>query len=90
MRRTFQVRLLSSLEGAGGWKRAKGSNGPQDLSIALEYLPKILTSQVYDVAMDTPLTKATSLSSMLGNNVRLDLYCKTSVSRLIAVLCRCF
>lgn len=37
----------------------------------LNYLQRILTSRVYDVAMETPLDVAPGLSGRLGNDVRL-------------------
>jgi threonine dehydratase len=39
--------------------------------IAAAYLKKILTARVYDVAIETPLTPARSLSRRLGNTVLL-------------------
>ena len=40
-------------------------------AIASEYLRKILTAKVYDVAVETPLEAARSLSRRLGNHVLL-------------------
>jgi threonine dehydratase len=39
--------------------------------MAVDYLQKILTAKVYDVAVETPLELATTLSSRLGNRVLL-------------------
>jgi threonine dehydratase len=36
-------------------------------NVASEYLPKILTSQVYEIAVETLLSKASNLSANLGN-----------------------
>ncbi len=37
----------------------------------LDYLQRILTARVYDVAIETPLERATKLSARLGNDVWL-------------------
>src|SRR6188472_3656259 len=39
--------------------------------MAVDYLQKILTAKVYDVAVETPLELAATLSSRLGNRVLL-------------------
>ena len=39
--------------------------------MAIDYLQKILTARVYDVAQETPLEPARSLSERLGNQVLL-------------------
>lgn len=39
--------------------------------IAYDYLPKILTSQVYEAAIETPLTFAASMSASLQNEIYL-------------------
>mgnify|MGYP001600548962 CR=1 FL=1 len=49
-------------------KTAPVSPGPLSLS---DYLQKILTARVYDVAVETPLEAAPALSARLGNNVLL-------------------
>src|SRR2546430_13727525 len=38
---------------------------------ARDYLERILTSRVYDVAVETPLERAPALSSRIGNDVLL-------------------
>jgi threonine dehydratase len=35
----------------------------------IDYLQKILTAKVYDVAVETPLEEAVTLSRRLGNRV---------------------
>ena len=64
MRRSYSLFGSLSL----GWKNSKntGSN-----SISSEYLVKILTTQVYDVAIETPLTYAANLSALIHNEVFL-------------------
>ena len=37
----------------------------------IDYLPRILNSRVYDVAIETPLELAPNLSARLGNRVML-------------------
>ena len=37
----------------------------------IDYLKRILTSKVYDVAIETPLDRAPQLSARLGNNILL-------------------
>ena len=37
----------------------------------IDYLQKILTAKVYDVAVETPLEEAATLSRRLGNRVLL-------------------
>ncbi|MFY9509677.1 MAG: threonine ammonia-lyase, biosynthetic [Rubrivivax sp.] len=44
---------------------------PTGARIAAAYLKKILTARVYDVAQETPLTPARSLSRRIGNQVLL-------------------
>jgi len=39
--------------------------------MAVDYLQKILTAKVYDVAVETPLELAPALSARLGNRVLL-------------------
>src|SRR5829696_5773817 len=39
--------------------------------MAIDYLTKILTAKVYDVAVETPLDEAVTLSRRLGNHVLL-------------------
>src|SRR6476659_4014266 len=39
--------------------------------MAIDYLQKILTAKVYDVAVETPLEEAVTLSRRLGNRVLL-------------------
>ena len=48
--------------------RAAAKSGPLSLS---DYLQKILTARVYDVAVETPLEKAARLSKRLANTVLL-------------------
>lgn len=59
-------RLVSS---SNGWKNTTITNTVHP--IAIEYLPRILNSQVYDAAIETPLTTAANLSSALGNEIYL-------------------
>ena len=37
----------------------------------IDYLKRILTSKVYDVAIETPLDRAPQLSARLGNTILL-------------------
>jgi len=47
-------------------------NGPDDRPLDLpDYLKKILTARVYDVAVETPLQRAPKLSARIGNDVWL-------------------
>ena len=39
--------------------------------MARDYLQKILTARVYDVAIETPLERAPNLSARIGNRVLL-------------------
>ena len=39
--------------------------------IAYDYLPRILTSQVYDAAIETPLTFAANMTNLFGNQIYL-------------------
>jgi threonine dehydratase len=43
----------------------------RDLSVAADYVRKILSARVYDVAIETPLHQLPRLSLALGNEVRL-------------------
>jgi len=52
-------------EGFGGDGGAAGEGGPG----AMEYLTSVLSSKVYDVAIETPLQLATKLSYRLGVNL---------------------
>lgn len=71
MRRSFTIQTPSSTKSLSGWLINKRSNSRAVPAIATEYLAKILTSQVYEVAIETPLSFAPSLSSSLKNEVYL-------------------
>ncbi|MFN8899920.1 MAG: threonine ammonia-lyase, biosynthetic, partial [Pseudomonadota bacterium] len=45
--------------------------GPKGRRIAAEYLKRILTARVYDVARETALDPARTLSRRIGNHVLL-------------------
>ena len=47
------------------------SSGSPTSSLLLDYLPRILTARVYDVAIESPLERASKLSARLGNDVWL-------------------
>jgi len=51
--------------GFGGYGGAAGGGGPG----AMEYLTSVLSSKVYDVAIESPLQLATKLSDRLGVNL---------------------
>lgn len=54
------------------WKNSTSyDSNPVAKSLATSYLVKILRSNVYDAAIETPLTKAANLSQLLENNVYL-------------------
>ena len=69
MKRTLSLR--KNIEGKLHWKNSKIITKDNIPAIAKDYLPKILDSQVYDCAIETPLTPAANLSSFLQNNVYL-------------------
>lgn len=48
-----------------------GRRTPARDALVLDYLPRILTAKVYDVARESPLDKAPGLSRRLGNQVLL-------------------
>lgn len=54
-----------------GWKRNKQINPLETSHLLSDYLVKILSSKVYDVAHETPLSYAANLSKLLSNNVYL-------------------
>jgi len=65
-------RVLSTI----GWKNKLYEEEVKAISKVastepIDYLVKILTSKVYDVAIETPLTYAANLSNLLGNSVYL-------------------
>ena len=47
------------------------SSGSPTSLLLLDYLPRILTARVYDVAVESPLERAAKLSARLGNDVWL-------------------
>lgn len=65
-------RFKSSLATANEWfNKHPVSSTTSVPSIATIYLSKVLTSQVYDVAHETPLQFAATLSALMDNNVFL-------------------
>lgn len=56
-----------------GWKNGNPvtTTTHPSSTVALEYLPRTLNSQVYDCAIETPLNYAANLSSILSNEVFL-------------------
>lgn len=65
-------RLFSTI----GWKSLHSRNSINETSNSASvdvnnYLVKILTSKVYDVAIETPLTHAPNLSNLINNDVYL-------------------
>jgi threonine dehydratase len=54
-----------------GWKNPRVTSTASVQALTSEYLVKILSANVYDVAVETPLTYAANLSNMLKNNVYL-------------------
>jgi threonine dehydratase len=67
------MRFFNSLLSNVGWKKSHATKALDDLGskIASEYLVKILTSQVYELAQETQLNRAVNLSNLIGNNVYL-------------------
>ena len=56
---------------SSGWIIRKRPSRSPIPTIASEYLAKILTSQVYEAAIETPLSFAPTLSALLKNNLYL-------------------
>ena len=48
-----------------------GKYSPETLKFMQNYLKRILTARVYDVAIESPLEAATSLSARTGNKILL-------------------
>ena len=71
MRRTNFVLNPSSTKSLSGWIINKRTQHREVPAIATEYLAKILTSQVYEAAIETPLTYAPTISNNLKNDVYL-------------------
>eukprot|EP01039_Chlorochromonas_danica_P008570 gene8570-9443_t len=66
--RSLSVRSLATK----AWKNPLPYHlNPQAKSITADYLVKVLNSNVYDVAIETPLTFAANLSSLLGHDIFL-------------------
>lgn len=53
------------------WINSKATSRPVIAGITSEYLVRILTSKVYDAAIETPLNYAANLSALLKNKVFL-------------------
>ncbi|XP_057423477.1 threonine dehydratase biosynthetic, chloroplastic-like isoform X2 [Lotus japonicus] len=51
--------------------RSRSDGGSDDIASAMRYLTSILSSKVYDVAIESPLQMATKLSERLGVNIWL-------------------
>jgi threonine dehydratase len=64
-------RLLPSATPAAAADRPRIVLTPKAERIAGEYLKRVLTAKVYDVARETPLDPARNLSRRLGNTVLL-------------------
>lgn len=62
-------RYFTSKSNPSTWVKTDFS--PKSHNIAREYLPRILTSQVYEAANETPLTFAPNISTILNNEVYL-------------------
>jgi len=77
MRRTHHEARLGALRGITGsanesaWTNPRPIAGGRISSSASGYLARILTSQVYEAAVETPLTFAANLSSRIGHHVYL-------------------
>jgi len=53
-----------------GWKNPKNFKDDKEAQqLASDYLVKILSANVYDAAVETPLTYATSISNQLNNKI---------------------
>eukprot|EP01041_Mallomonas_annulata_P000946 gene946-1832_t len=65
----FQSKRLYSFP--SGWENPNKVTKSSIPAIATEYLSKILTSQVYEAANETPMTHAALLSSETGNELYL-------------------
>ena len=68
--RLFSTRSLHPKEWASSYKTLQGFN-KKIPPVANEYLARILTSQVYDAAIETPLHYSHGMSKITGNNVWL-------------------
>ena len=79
MRLSKGLRYTSSARGWTHWINSVGidatstssSLSPSRKAIANKYLTKILTSQVYSAAVETPLSYAANMSALLGNEIYL-------------------
>ena len=69
MKKTHSVFSPSSTRSLSGWIISNRQNHRPVPPIATEYLAKILTSQVYEAAIETPLTYAPTLSGILNNEL---------------------
>ena len=71
MRKSPTLLNPSSTKSLSGWIINKRPHHREVPAIATEYLAKILTSQVYEAAIETPLTYAPTISSNLKNEIFL-------------------
>ena len=60
-----------AVSSASAWVSQRPNYFGDAPAVATEYLAKILTSQVYEAAIETPLTPAANLSALLNNNIYL-------------------
>jgi len=72
--RCFNFRSLSEIAHLeplpqNGWENTKKVTASTIPSVGMEYLTKILSSQVYDIAHDSPLTYASILSTLTENQI---------------------
>lgn len=56
---------------AVGWRNPKPNAERAGSKTATDYLVKVLSANIYDVATETPLSYAANLSNLLGNQVYL-------------------
>jgi threonine dehydratase len=71
MRKSSIIFSPSSTRSPTGWLINKRQTHRPVPTIATEYLARILTSQVYEAAIETPLTYAPTISAILKNELYL-------------------